>query len=1260
MDNSHPPHSATADFNSLHIVAIGSSSGGLDAATRLVGALSLQQGRCYIIMQHLDPSQPSHLPNILAHSTQLPVIVASDGAKVQADHIYVVPPHTDLTLDQGVLRLSPFAKTEGQDIHHPIDKMFAAMAALLGERSVAIVLSGNGDDGAAGIKAIRAVGGLSMAQAPESAQYPAMPKAAIQAGAELVATPENIAQLLDCELTPPRLSDSSDLPKGQLTADEALTPILEWLRMARGADFFRYKYSTVRRRIMRRMTHLQLGKTEDYVTYLAANPLEVDKLYEDILIKVTSFFREPEAFACLRREVWPQLQRRKAPGSPIRIWVPGCATGEEAYSLAMCLAEDEAMASHPVQIFATDISSEAIAKARSGIFGREAIAQLSPERLARFFTATVDGFYVIDKALRDQCVFARQDVTRDPPFSNLDLVSCRNLLIYFTPPLQRRVLTTFHFALAPGGYLMLGEAEALGQSVDLFAALAPSSKIFTRRAVNVMIPDFIKEYTSGRRPTEPRRNALKITSTADALQVELARALCTHWRLTGVVVDESMEILQFLGSTAPYLRHQPGEAPSFNLFKLVPEELRVDLRLMIHEAATAERALQRQGLSIKSNDGGKTRINVEVVPLLRAATGQRHFLVLFSLVLEPAPASDLAGGNLALVGDAPSRDPGIARLTQELAETKAYLNTLIEAEQAANEELKSTSEELLSSNEELHSTNQELQTAREETQAINEELRTVNEELDRRLHELSQLHSDLTNTLASAQAALIMFSDQLLCRRITPAAERILGLDTSALGQPLTGVLATFANCHLEDVTREVIDTLSARDIETQDSRGRWYELRVRPFVSIDKKVDGAVIALRDIDIQKQLVRRLQIASDMAQRARLEAEDASRAKSEFLANVSHEIRTPLTTILGLAEALTDTCELRPDQLAQFAKIQVCIRQVTQLVDEILDLAKIEAGKLSIHLAPVNLLAELAETLLPLRERAENKGLSFVMSFVGALPQSIVTDAIRWRQILTNIVGNAVKFTDRGRIEVIFSMNGEGLLVCTVNDTGCGLTAAEQGRIFKHFGQGDSSFTRKFGGSGLGLCLAKQLATALGGDVLLTQSEAGKGSTFTASINPGLSEAAVMLSGLTEQDLRSAEPHALSPKLERMPSLAPMRILLADDSPDNRMLMTYFLERQGAKVTQVDDGAKALEMGLKNSFDLVLLDIQMPFLDGYDVCQSLRAGGCSLPIVALTAHAMQGVRERCLKCGFTEVLTKPIAFRQLIEAAARFLPKAQLP
>ena len=1239
------------------IVGIGASSGGLEALTRLFSRLSGDTGMAFIVLQHLDPSQPSQLAELLSRHTMMTVTVAMDGAPIEANHVYVAPPRTTVGLSHGVLQVRK-RDADGPTPFHPIDALLIALANEMVDHAVGIILSGSGADGAVGIAAIKGAGGLAIAQDPQSAEFRSMPTAAINAGVDLVLAPELIGLSLTQDVADDSEPEALTGGTSQLALPvDAVVKILDWLCTTRGTDFSRYKRPTIARRIARRMRHHQIDRPDQYLTYLGEHPEEVDQLYEDILIKVTSFFREPEAFASLRSEILPRILRQKPEEAPIRIWVPGCATGEEAYSLGICLAETlaeqpEKAMPHQIQIFATDISSTAIAKARTGRFGPEIQDNVSAERLEKFFTLR-DGHYFIDRSIRDLCVFAQHDVAKDPPFSYLDLISCRNLMIYFTQSLQRRVMATFHFALQPGGYLVLGQAESVGPSSDLFEATAPGSKIFSRRAVPAKAPDFTQEFMAGQgslpRPTKPLARA----TSPDSLKGDIGLALFDRWNLIGAVINESMEILQFIGQTSAYLSHPAGELASFNLVKMAPPELRVDLRLMVHEARTTELPLRRPGFTLTGTDGNPCATTIDVIPFKTSATRQNCFLVLFTPEAPVMEASD-PKAPIGVTLPRPTQEQTIAQMAAELAETKAYLSTLIEGEQAANEELKSASEELLSSNEELQSTNQELQTAREETQAINEELRTLNDELEERHRELNQIHSDLTNTLSSAQVAILMVSEELICRRLTPAAERILGISASVVGQPLSSLMAGFGVKDLEHRTRSVIDTLTMQELQVQDLTGHWYKLRIRPYVSVDKKVDGAVIALTDIDAQMLAIQQLQSAGEEARLAKEEAEAANRTKSVFLANMSHEIRTPLTTILGFTEALSSDSSLRLEQVAALTKITASVQHLTQLIDEILDLSKVEAGKLTVNPVPIKLRPELSDVLAPLQQRAATKGLSFDVSFAKALPDIIVTDPLRLRQILTNVIGNAVKFTTKGAIKVTFSLTTDDRLACTVTDTGVGITAAQQTQLFVPFGQGDTSVTRRFGGTGLGLCLARRLAVALGGNVLLVSSVPEQGSTFLITIHPGLlRETKAPNAGEAKREVQRPLVADQEPGVP-IPRLDGLRVLIADDAPDNRALLAGVLERYGAQVTTAENGADAKKLALAGApFTVVLLDIQMPVLDGLAACRELRAAGYQAPIVALTAHAMHGERERCLTLGFNDYLTKPIRAQQLIAAVAGF-------
>ena len=845
----------------VRVVGIGASAGGLDALTRLLRHLPADTGMAYVVVQHLDPTQPSHLPDLLSRVTAIAVTPALDGAVLRANHVYTAPPHVCIEVINGHFRLTPQAPAK-LERYQPIDTIFLSLARDLHDLAIGIVLSGMGEDGRLGLAAIKVEGGVTFAQLPGTAAFPAMPEAAIELGVDHVLAPELIAK----ELVLLAKSDEGwqgDAKVGGTAASadastiSLVDPVVTWLRSAKGTDFMRYKRPTIERRIRRRMGFLKITKPEDYVQYLSTHPLEVESLYEDILVKVTHFFRDIDAFDALRNEVLPEIIQRKGLDTPIRIWVVGCATGEEAYSVAMCLTEafDNLAIKRPVRIFATDISVPAIATARAGIYSVDAVKNISPQRLARFFVA-VNGSYQVSKSIREMCVFAQHDVAKDPPFSRLDLISCRNLVIYFGRDLQRRVLGTFHFSLEPKGFLFLGGAETVGLSSDLFDAYGKTGKIFARRSTRSAAPDFSAEHLSVRLMHQVQMSQIQLPAFDDGVKADAGRAIISKWNLNGVVITQDMEILQFLGQTSTYLTHKSGELASCNLLKLAPTDWLIDLRLAILEAAATGLAARRDDLSFKTHEGERKSITIEVIPFDSSVSAQSCFVVL----IREEGSEILRSGVTAPTHPDTAIDTRFSHLLNELAETKAYLNNLLEKEQAAHEQLKSASEELLSSNEEMLSTNQELQTAKEETQAANEELHTLNDELRRRHLDLSQAHDDLANTVSSGQVALIMVSNDLHCRMLTPAAEKLLKLKSSALGLPISTVMAQFNQPKLESAVRDVIESLHSCELEISDSENRWYELRIRPYLTGAKMVDGAVLVLIDITAQKLTIKSLENA----------------------------------------------------------------------------------------------------------------------------------------------------------------------------------------------------------------------------------------------------------------------------------------------------------------------------------------------------------------------------------------------------------------
>ncbi len=635
------------------------------------------------------------------------------------------------------------------------------------------------------------------------------------------------------------------------------------LNKASGVDLTHYKHTTIWRRIMRRMALNKITKPEAYIRYLQENPGEVTNLYQDVLIKVTGFFRDPKAFEALKTEIFPLLARQKSPEGQVRIWVPGCSTGEEAYSLAMAWLEylgDQAAAT-PIQIFATDVSSTVIEKARNGIYPENIVEDVSPERLSRFFIKN-NGSLQVNKTVRDLCIFAQQNLIQDPPFSKMDLISCRNVLIYLEPVLQQRVIQIFHFALKPTGFLMMGASESLGQSPDLFSLVNQKYKIYRRKAFFGQIP-----LTLGRRGLGEGMQAIaKLPGGEGAwskkdLFKEADSLVLNQFAPPGVLVNEEMEILQFRGETGSYLKPAPGEA-SFNLMKMVRKSLLMELHSAFKEARRLNEPITRKNLQVRY-DGRLHQVNVQVVPLMAKPGQERFFLVLFEeppgVAVPPAEveAPAVAGGE-----GPESKDRLVRELQQELAATKDYIRSVMEDLGGANEELRAANEEILSTNEEFQSVNEELETAKEELQSANEELSTLNDELQDRNAELGQVNSDLNNFITSTNIPSVRLDRDLKICSFTPRAQEVLNLIPADLGRPIGGIKLKIDIPDLEMQTLNVIHSLNAWAQEVKDREGRWYSLQIKPYRTLEDKIEGAVLLLIDIDEQKRAAEEVEESRD--------------------------------------------------------------------------------------------------------------------------------------------------------------------------------------------------------------------------------------------------------------------------------------------------------------------------------------------------------------------------------------------------------------
>ena len=826
------------DPGGFPIVGVGASAGGLEAFTALFKALPADTGMAFVLVPHLAPSHASALADIVARTTSMPVSEVVDALRVESNHVYVIPPGSDMVIAQGMLHL--YDRSSGAH-HRPIDQFLRSLAVDQKHQAIGVILSGTATDGTVGLSAIKAEGGITFAQ-DDSAQQTGMPHSAIAEGSvDFVLPPHEIARELTRISQHPRLA--LDLVSSGTDGHANVGTVLEAIRQGTGVDFTNYKATTLHRRIARRMILRKTTALRDYAQVLRKTPSEVEALYNDLLIGVTSFFRNPEAFETLKTSIFPRFLKEDRARNPLRMWVLGCSTGQEAYSLAMAFAEVDGASARqvPVQIFATDLNAAAIETARTGTYPKDLLNDVSPERLRRFFTP-VDGQFRISKTIRDMCVFSRHNVLGDPPFSRVDFISCRNLLIYLEPVLQQQVIPVLHYALKPHGVLWLGTAETTGPQKELFEMEDAKYKIFTKKAGALSrAPSFSLPRRAGQ--PEPSPPFLEPRDGADVLK-ESDRLLLSKFAPAGVLVSPAMEILQYRGDIGPYVSPVPGRA-SLNLLKMLGHGLQVAVRAAVLRAKRDETSVRQDAVRIQTSDGGVRNVAIEVIPV-KAGKG---FLVLFAEpnAGRPTPADKTRSKRKHARQD--TVDQQVGRLSKELADTRDYLQSVIEQQEAAHEELQAAHEEVQSANEELQSINEELETSKEEIQSTNEELSTVNDELQDRNAELSRTIGDLSNFMASTNQAVVFVGRDLRIRRYTPAAESVLNVTTADVGRPIRETRFKIALPDLEPILSDAINALSATERDIQDDQGRWYSLRVRPYRTVDDQIDGAIFVLVDVDM---------------------------------------------------------------------------------------------------------------------------------------------------------------------------------------------------------------------------------------------------------------------------------------------------------------------------------------------------------------------------------------------------------------------------
>ena len=930
------------------VVGVGASAGGLEAFTELVRALPTHPDVAVVLVQHLDPKHESMMVPIISRETKLPVLEARSGMLVNANHIYITPHNADLEISAGVFRLVPRTDVEGR--HLPIDSFFRSLAEDQQACAIGVILSGTASDGVEGMKAIKAEGGITFAQDPRSAKYDGMPHSAIESGAvDFVFAPKDIAHEL-AKIGHSPLAVQYRQAKGEQVlpvAGDGLEKIFSMLRHTTGIDFSGYKPGTIQRRIARRMVMHKLETLDRFVAYLQANPTEIQALSQDLLINVTSFFREPEVFEALATTVFPAILKSKPRDAPIRIWVPGCATGEEAYSLAICVTEFLGERNILVQIYATDVNEAAVEKARLGRYPLSIEANVTPERLRRFFVTHKDGYGVADQ-IRRLCVFARQDLTRDPPFSNLDLITCFNVLIYLGPEAQEKAVRTLHYALRAKGFLVLGKSEAISRYQDMFRLIDPKLRIYVKQPLSQRV-DY--DFGTGAKQRVAEFNETKRAATPQQFDPdkEAERIILARYGPPGFIVDEKLRILKLRGRTRPYLDPSPGEA-SFNLLRMIRPELVLEARAAFQKAARENSPVRRAGVSVRLN-GGSKEVDLQVIPLRGPAPGERCFLMLFE-GSKPSSKSTRPGSSKALKGGAQVDRRIVLQMKREAAAAKQQLRTLAEETEATNEELQSANEELESRNEELQSANEELETAREELQSANEELITLNETLRTRNEELNQSNKEIEAGRAYSEAIVetmrypvVVLDSQLRVRTVNRAfyntfrvkPEETIGRSLYELGSRQWDILEL----------RKLLEKLLVSGAELRDFEARPHFERIgfRDVVLYAWRLErsheeGQLILLSIIDVT-DIKHIEEIAQQKAELAR-----SNEDLDQFAHAASHDLREPLRMVISFMQMISEHYKGKLDNQADewIGYAVDGAKRMEQLIEGLLEYARIrESG-----------------------------------------------------------------------------------------------------------------------------------------------------------------------------------------------------------------------------------------------------------------------------------------------------------------------------
>ncbi|WP_081897836.1 CheR family methyltransferase [Flavobacterium sp. 83] len=1366
---------------SFTVVAIGASAGGLEAFSVLLKNLPIDTGMAYIYVQHLSPDHKSLLTSILSKITKMKVQEIDNMEKMEPNNVYVIPPNKVIEVIDGHIRLLPRIKNNIPNL--TIDLLFSSLAETHKENVIGVVLSGYASDGMIGLKAIKDAGGITFAQ-DETAQASSMPNSAISSGVvDFILSPEEIAtELVRISKNGFHINNGKGNDK-EITVKNNnydINTIFELLLKETGVDFSHYKIATIKRRINHKMQQYGIKTIQEYVKLLLEKNNEIEILYTDLLINVTSFFRETETFNFLKNDLLPKLLNSKSTEETLRIWVPACSTGQEAYSIAMIISElqNDKTNKIPVQIFATDLSEEAIREARSGEYSKSDVESIPQKYLSRFFTKEGDNYRII-KELREMCIFAPHNILRDPPFSRMDFVSCCNLLIYFDSAAQKKVFASLHFALNDGGYLMLGKAESIGTSSLLFTLINNKFKIYSRknnlgvRKILELTPRFARTNMSSKKPNSVTKNVVSVNQ--ESIENAIDSTLLASYMPACAVVNKDMEILQFRGPVSSYLEHASGKA-SLNILKMARPEFAFELRNAINKVIETKQPVYKSGIEIKIESVLRL-MSFEVSPL-KIEWEEPLLLIVFKPQeqVEKYIESDVDGKNNATI-----KDLKIKKLTEELNTTRSEMITIIETQETIYEELQAANEEIVSSNEEFQTLNEELETSKEEIEATNEELISTNQELQMRhdlliesheyseaiiatIHEpmlilnknfhvisanksfykkfvvdkdetegkllfdlgnkqwdIKELHKalneilskkssfenfEVTHTFSSIGERIMLLNAHLIIQKTNKEQLILLAIEDitdrsryylkekyslsliEASLDPLTTInnegKITDMNRATVNITGISREKLKGSDFfgyftEPEKARAVYQEVFARGFITNsplklrhksgkltdvllngsvykdDKgNILGVVIVARDITDQKRIESELieakvlaELATLIAEEAKGNAENATKiaekammAKQQFLSNMSHEIRTPMNAIIGFTRVILKT-DLSDRQKEYLQAIKLSGDTLIALINDILDLAKVDAGKMTFEKKPFKLGVSITSMLQLFDTKIQEKNLKLFTNYDKKIPDVLLGDPIRLHQIILNLVSNAIKFTSEGKIIVsvnlIFEDEDKVIVEFTIEDTGIGIPDDNIDLIFENFQQAANETSSIYGGTGLGLAIVKQLVKSQGGNIRV-KSKMHEGSSFSFT----LPFQKTKIDAELEHDLKVLDS-----------DIKNLKVLVVEDMALNQLLMKTILDDFGFERDIADNGKIAIEMLQKKSYDIILMDLQMPEMNGFEATDYIRnTMNVNIPIIALTADVTTVDLTKCKAVGMNDYLAKPIdeklLFNKIIE------------